>query len=76
MPAELTCPLCGYHFDPAGLTCQAGCPLAAVQGCQLLCCPNCHYPIVDERSSKLAGALRRLWPAAPARGTARGGAKL
>jgi hypothetical protein len=64
----ITCPLCGHEFEETALTCSAGCPLAAVQGCQLVCCPNCGFQMVDENKSKLAGWLRRLWPAkAPAR---------
>ena len=55
----ITCPLCGYEFDEAALTCLAVCPLAAVQGCNLLCCPNCGYQMVDERKSGMAQLLRR-----------------
>jgi hypothetical protein len=33
--------------------------MAAVQGCNLLCCPNCGYQMVDERKSGLAQLLRR-----------------
>jgi hypothetical protein len=55
-----TCPLCGYEFNETALTCVAICPMAALQGCSLICCPNCGYQMVDERKSKLAQALRRI----------------
>jgi len=64
------CLLCGYEFDEAHLSCGAGCPLAALQGCQLKCCPNCGYQSVDERKSTLAQLLRRVWQS-PAPNTAR-----
>jgi Fe2+ transport system protein FeoA len=57
----LKCPLCGYDFDPAVLDCrEAGCPLAGLQGCMLICCPNCGYQMPDKRGSALAGLLERL----------------
>ena len=55
----MNCPLCGYAFDEKALTCYTGCPMAAVQGCSLLCCPNCGYQMVDERKSGLAQWLRK-----------------
>jgi len=66
------CPLCGYKFEATGLRCTAGCPLAQLQGCHLICCPNCGYQMVDERQSNLAQLLRRVWkPEAPAATRAR-----
>ena len=56
----MNCPLCGFKFDETALTCTAACPMAAVQGCNLLCCPNCGYQMVDERKSGLAQFLRRV----------------
>jgi len=56
----MLCPLCGSEFDPADPSCQAECPLAAVQGCSLVCCPHCGYQMVDESKSGLARWLRRL----------------
>jgi len=56
----ITCPLCGVEFDELGLSCVGVCPLAAIQGCQLVCCPNCGYQMVDERKSGLAQLLRRV----------------
>jgi hypothetical protein len=61
----VTCRLCGHVFDAATQGCQAGCPLAAWQGCALVCCPNCGYQTVDEERSTAARVLRRLWPSAP-----------
>jgi predicted Zn-ribbon and HTH transcriptional regulator len=55
----MNCPLCGYEFDETALTCAAACPMAQVQGCNLVCCPNCGYQMVDERKSGLAQFLRR-----------------
>lgn len=55
----ITCPLCGFAYDETALTCLAACPIAAVHGCNLLCCPNCGYQMVDERKSGLARLLRR-----------------
>lgn len=57
----MICPLCGFEFDETDHACQAVCPLAAVQGCQLVCCPNCGYQMVDERKSGLARLLRLVW---------------
>jgi hypothetical protein len=34
--------------------------MAAVQGCRLVCCPNCGYQMVDERKSGAVQLLRRL----------------
>ena len=62
----MRCPLCQTEFDETRQTCQAGCPLASLQGCQLVCCPHCGYQMVDERRSGVARLLRRLWPAAAA----------
>ena len=30
--------------------------------CQLICCPNCGYQVVDENKSRLARFLRWMWP--------------
>jgi hypothetical protein len=61
----VTCGLCGYTFDAQDQGCHAGCPLAAWQGCALVCCPQCGYQMVDERQSNGARLLKRLWPARP-----------
>jgi hypothetical protein len=34
--------------------------MAAIQGCSLICCPNCGYQMVDESKSAAAKLLRRL----------------
>ncbi len=56
----MTCPLCGCEFDETDHACTTDCPLAAVQGCNLICCPNCGYQMVDESKSGAAKLLRRL----------------
>jgi hypothetical protein len=66
----MRCALCGHEFEPNAQTC-AGCPLAAVQGCNLVCCPNCGYQVVDERQSSLVQWLRRVWKPAAAAAPAR-----
>lgn len=55
-PAAVKCPLCGGRFVPEPSACQ-NCPLAG--GCQLVCCPNCHYSFPAE--SKLINRLRIAW---------------
>ncbi len=62
------CPLCGFEYDESALTCSTRCPMAAVQGCNLICCPNCGYQMVDERKSGIARLLRRIFPGAAPRG--------
>ncbi|MEW5960726.1 MAG: FeoA family protein [Chloroflexota bacterium] len=56
----MQCQLCGYEFNPTGMVCHAECPLGS--HCNLVCCPNCGYQVVDESKSTLAGLLRRIWP--------------
>ncbi len=68
----MRCPLCGSDFDPDDRHCHSGCPIAEVQGCNLVCCPNCGYEMVDERKSSLARLLRRWIKALPEAGAARG----
>ena len=58
----MRCQLCGYEFDPARLACHAECPLG--RHCNLICCPNCGYQVVNEAESRLAKLVRRWWPAA------------
>ncbi len=55
----LKCPLCGYDFNETAMNCATVCPIAAVQGCHLVCCPNCGYQMVDERKLGLTRWLRR-----------------
>ena len=56
----MQCQLCGYEFNPTGMVCHAECPLGS--HCNLVCCPNCGYQVVDESKSTLANLLRRVWP--------------
>jgi hypothetical protein len=56
----MLCPLCGCEFDQTDHSCLSNCPMAAVQGCNLICCPNCGYQMVDESKSGIARLLRRL----------------
>jgi len=54
----ITCPLCGYVFDPAKHLACRSCPLQ--KGCQLLCCPVCGYQMVDLDQSVLVRTLDKL----------------
>ena len=56
----MRCRLCGHEFDAAGLACHTGCPLGS--RCNLICCPNCGYQVVDESRSWVVGVVQRLWP--------------
>ena len=56
----MQCPLCGCDFDETDHSCVSECPMAAIQGCNLICCPNCGYQMVDESKSGIARLLRRL----------------
>lgn len=60
----MLCRLCGHTFDDTGEACHAGCPMG--DRCSLICCPRCGYQMVDESKSRLAKALRRLWPSSDA----------
>lgn len=55
---KMRCRLCGHQFDPAGLACHSSCPLGS--RCELICCPNCGYQVVDESRSLLAKTLRKV----------------
>jgi Fe2+ transport system protein FeoA len=50
----MQCRLCGFDFDSDGMACHTGCPFGSK--CNLICCPNCGYQVVDDRRS-LAGRL-------------------
>jgi Fe2+ transport system protein FeoA len=58
---SVTCPLCSHTFTPSGLACHSHCPLGS--RCNLICCPQCGYQLIDESRSRTAGWLRRLLPA-------------
>lgn len=55
----IRCKLCGFAFDPAALACHTSCPLH--QHCNVICCPNCGYQVVDEQRSQAAQWLARWW---------------
>ena len=59
------CSLCGFEFEPGGAACaERGCPFAGA-GCRTVDCPRCGYAVPDERQSRLARWVRRLFaPAA------------
>lgn len=57
----VTCPLCSHTFTPSGLACHSHCPLGS--RCNLICCPQCGYQLIDESRSRSAGWLRRILPA-------------
>ncbi len=61
----MRCPLCGSRFDETDRSCAGSCPLAAVQGCHLICCPSCGYQMVDEKKSGIARLLRKVLPERP-----------
>lgn len=62
----MLCQLCGYEFNATNMACHTECPMGS--RCNLICCPNCGYQVVDESKSFLARLLHRLWPLS---GTAR-----
>lgn len=55
---EIRCGLCGHRFNAAALTCHSGCPLGS--HCNLICCPNCGYQVVDASRTRIGGLLGRL----------------
>jgi len=59
---EIHCGLCGHRFDASALACHTGCPLGA--HCNLICCPNCGYQVVDTAQTRIGGWLSRLSRAA------------
>lgn len=57
----MKCPLCSFEFDPVTLDCRAaGCPVAHINGCTLICCPNCGYQMPDKQGSALVSLIERL----------------
>jgi Fe2+ transport system protein FeoA len=63
---ELTCPMCGHRFDPHDHAACGSCPLQ--RGCQLVCCPNCGYEMIDVKQSRLASAAAGLFSLGQAEG--------
>jgi hypothetical protein len=56
---KVACPMCGNVFDGERRECRTGCPLG--KGCNLLCCPRCHYgfPVPE---SRVVNFLKSLMP--------------
>jgi Fe2+ transport system protein FeoA len=53
----LTCPLCGFGFEPEDAVCAHGCPLSS--HCGLVRCPACDYEFAE--SPERGSWLRRLF---------------
>jgi hypothetical protein len=53
----ITCPMCGYVYDPDEHIACRSCPLH--KNCHLVCCPNCGYESIDPGRSVLAQAVDR-----------------
>ena len=59
--ATMICSLCGFAFEPGGSACaERGCPFVG-EGCRTLDCPRCGYAVPDERASRLARWIRRVF---------------
>ena len=56
----LTCPLCGFGFEPEDAVCAHGCPLSS--HCSLVRCPACDYEFAE--SPARGSWLRRLFSGA------------
>jgi Fe2+ transport system protein FeoA len=54
----MRCQLCGFEFETATMVCHGECPLGS--HCNLICCPNCGYQVVDESKSLVTRLLRRV----------------
>ena len=54
----LTCPLCGFQFDPQDHPHCISCPLN--RDCHMVCCPACQYTTIDTDQSKLAQIVSHL----------------
>ena len=52
----VTCPLCGYRFDPGKENVCEGCPINSK--CDRICCPNCRYGWVT--SSTIVDFISKL----------------
>jgi Fe2+ transport system protein FeoA len=61
----LTCPLCGFAFEPEDALCAHGCPLRS--HCALVRCPGCEYefPEQPQRVSWWRRLLGEQVPAVP-----------
>ncbi|OQY48907.1 MAG: hypothetical protein B6242_01150 [Anaerolineaceae bacterium 4572_78] len=56
----MNCPLCGYEFKVETMACHDGCPMGS--RCNLICCPNCGYQVVDESKSWFSNFLHDMFP--------------
>jgi hypothetical protein len=54
----ITCSLCGHSFRPSEHPACPSCPLKP--RCQLVCCPNCGFEMVDVNQSRLAQLFSSL----------------
>lgn len=55
----ITCPLCGYRFDPSG---RVACPTCPIHDhCNLVCCPNCGHTTIDPNQSRIARWVARFF---------------
>jgi Fe2+ transport system protein FeoA/rubredoxin len=57
----LTCPLCGFGFEPEDALCAHGCPLRS--HCALVRCPACDYEFTEQ--PRRGAWLRRLLGGTP-----------
>ena len=62
----LTCPLCGFGFEPEDALCAHGCPLRS--HCALVRCPACDYEFTER--PRRGSCLRRLLGGDVEQGTA------
>jgi Fe2+ transport system protein FeoA len=54
----MRCALCGHGSTPPPWS-HSACPLGA--HCNLICCPNCGYQVVDATKTRLGGWLARAF---------------
>ena len=52
----ISCPLCGWEFDPRRENCHTGCPFN--KGCTMIMCPGCGYEFLTE--SKTVNLFKSL----------------
>ncbi len=57
-PPSLTCPVCGYEYDPSGRNACGSCPLNS--GCQMVCCPHCGHTTIDPSQSSLVRLVTKF----------------
>ena len=52
----ISCPLCGWEFDPLRENCHTGCPFN--KGCTMIMCPGCGYEFLTE--SRIVNQFKAL----------------